>query len=56
MIQCKNLLAHISGTANSTVSFSGVVISLNNNESSNIYFSANFLTLQITVHCTNVNL
>ena len=43
------LLAHISGIANSAVSFSGVVISLNNKESSSIYFSANILTLQIAV-------
>ena len=36
---------HISGIANSAVSFSGVVIILNNSESNNIYLSANTSTL-----------
>ena len=40
---------HTSGMANSAVSFSGVVTILNNNESSNIYLSANISTLQIAV-------
>ena len=38
------LLAHASGIANSAVSFLGVVISFNNNESSSIYFSPNIST------------
>ena len=43
------LSAHVSGIANSAVSFLGVVTSLNNNESSSIYFSANVSTLHIAV-------
>ena len=34
--------------ANGTISFSGVVTNLNNNESNNIYFSANISTLQMS--------
>ena len=43
------LSAHISGMANNAVPFFGVVTNLNNNESSNIYFSASISTLQIAV-------
>ena len=43
------LLAYILGMANKTVSFSGVVTNLNNNEFSSIYFSTNVSTLHITV-------
>ena len=43
------LSTNIFGIANNTVSFSGVVTNLNNNESSNIYFYANISTLQIAV-------
>ena len=43
------LLAKVSGIANSTVSFLGVVTSLNNNESSKIYFSASISTFCIAV-------
>ena len=35
--------------ANNAVSFSGIVISLNNNEHSNIYLSASTSTLHITL-------
>ena len=37
---------------NNAVSFSGVVTNLNNDESSNIYFSVSISTLQIAVFCT----
>ena len=40
---------HISGVANNAVSFSGVVISLNNNESNNLYHSASTSTLHIVL-------
>ena len=43
MMHCNNSMA------NSVVSFSGVVTNLNNNQSNNIYFSANVSTLQIAV-------
>ena len=38
------LLTHISGIANNAVSLSGVVTSLNNNESNRTKFSANVST------------
>ena len=41
------LSVHISGIANNAIFFSGVVISLNNNESNNIYLSASTSTLHI---------
>ena len=41
--------AHISGIANSAYSFSGLVLNLNNSESSNMYLSAN--TFNFT-YCT----
>ena len=41
------LSAHISGIANNTVSFSGIVISLNSNESNKIYLSTSTSTLHI---------
>ena len=40
---------HISGIAYNAVSFSGVVISLNNNEPNNIYLSASTSTLHIVL-------
>ena len=49
MISVIILSVHISGVTNTAVSFSGVVIILNNNESNNIYLSANISTLQIAV-------
>ena len=46
---CTALHNNSSGIANNVVSFSGVVIILNNNESNSTYFSAKVSTFQITV-------
>ena len=43
------LSMHISGIANNAVSFSGVVVSLNNNESNNIHLFASTSTLHIAL-------
>ena len=43
------LSAHISGTANSAVSLSGVVTSLKNKESSKMNLAAKFSTFHITL-------
>ena len=40
----KIVSAHTSGMASNAISFSGVVTILNNNESNNIYLSANVST------------
>ena len=39
-----HISAHISGIANNAVSFLGVMTKLNNNKSSNTYFSVNVST------------
>ena len=44
------LSAHTSGTANSTVSLSGIVTNLNSNESSKINLSAKVYTLHLALH------
>ena len=43
------LSAHISGIANNAVSFCGIVISLNSNESNKIYLSTSASTLHIAL-------